>query len=143
MRIAVSACLLGICCKYNGGHNRSEALLKRLKGHEVYPGCPEQLGGLPTPRTPAEIVNGVVTDRNGRDVDEAFRAGAEKALRTVLDAGAELAVLQSRSPSCGPLQVYDGTFTGTLREGEGVFARMLRENGVRVLDIEDLPENGF
>lgn len=140
MRVLVSACLLGENCKYSGGNNLCPALLDWLQreGHEAVPVCPEQLGGLPTPRTPAEIVNGVVTDRDGRNVDAEFRRGAALALDIARREGTTLAVLQPRSPSCGARQVYDGTFTGRRVPGMGVFARLLAENGFRVLEPEDL-----
>ncbi len=141
MKVLVSACLLGENCKYSGGNNRCPALLDWLEreGHEAVPVCPEQLGGLPTPRTPAEIVDGVVTDRDGRNVDAEFRRGAALALETARREGAELAVLQPRSPSCGARQVYDGSFSGRKIDGMGVFARLLSENGFRALEPEDLP----
>ncbi len=134
MKVLVSACLLGENCKYSGGNNRNEKVLAFLRNHEAVPVCPEVLGGLPTPRKPAEIVNGVVTDREGKNVDREFRRGAELARRE----GAELAILQPRSPSCGARQVYDGTFSGRKIDGQGVFARLLLENGFRVLEPEDL-----
>ena len=93
MIIAVSACLLGENCKYNGGNNYSERLHEFLKGHSVAPVCPEVMGGLPTPRDPAEIIGGEVRQKNGRSVDEAFRQGAQAALKKVKDAGAELVIL--------------------------------------------------
>ena len=96
-------------------------------------------GGLPTPRTPAEIVGGAVTTRDGEDVDQAFRRGAEAALGIARREGAELAVLQPRSPSCGVKQVYDGTFSGRRVSGQGVFARLLAESGFPLLEPEDLP----
>ena len=141
MKVLVSACLLGENCKYSGGNNRCPALLDWLEreGHEAVPVCPEQLGGLPTPRTPAEITDGVVTARDGRNVDAEFRRGAALALEIARREGAELAVLQPRSPSCGVRQVYDGTFSGQKIDGMGVFARLLSENGFRVLEPEDLP----
>ena len=141
MKVLVSACLLGENCKYSGGNNRCPALLDWLEreGHEAVPVCPEQLGGLPTPRTPAETVDGVVTDRDGRNVDAEFRRGAALALETARREGAELAVLQPRSPSCGARQVYDGSFSGRKIDGMGVFARLLSENGFRALEPEDLP----
>ncbi|MEY8385779.1 DUF523 domain-containing protein [Oscillospiraceae bacterium 38-13] len=140
MKVLVSACLLGENCKYSGGNNRSPQVLKWLKdqGHEAVPVCPEVLGGLPVPRPPAEIVDGLVTDREGRNVDGAFRRGAELALETARREGAELAVLQPRSPSCGVRQVYDGTFRGRKIAGQGVFARLLAENGFRLLEPEEL-----
>lgn len=141
MKVLVSACLLGENCKYSGGNNLCPGLLDWLKteGHEAVPVCPEQLGGLPTPRTPAEIVGGAVTTRDGEDVDQAFRQGAEAALGIARREGAELAVLQPRSPSCGVKQIYDGTFSGRRVSGQGVFAKLLAENGFRLLEPGDLP----
>ncbi|MBS6525874.1 MAG: DUF523 domain-containing protein [Peptoniphilaceae bacterium] len=138
MIIGVSACLLGENCKYNGGNNESKKLKDYVEGHTVVPVCPEVMGGLPTPRDPAEIIGGVVRQKSGRSVDEEFRAGARAALKKIKDAGAELAILQSRSPSCGVKEIYDGTFTGHLVKGKGVFAAMLEEEGIRALDVEDL-----
>lgn len=138
MKILVSACLAGENCKYSGGNNYSEKLMKYLEGHEVVTVCPEVLGGLPTPRVPSEIVRGVVTNREGIVVDREFRLGAEKALKIALREKVDLAILQSRSPSCGPKEVYDGSFSKRLVPGMGVFARLLKENGVKILDIEDL-----
>lgn len=141
MKVLVSACLLGENCKYSGGNNLCPKLLRWLEreGHEAVPVCPEQLGGLPTPRTPAEIVNGVVTARDGRNVDAEFRRGAALALDAARREGAQMAVLQPRSPSCGARQVYDGTFSGRRIDGRGVFAGLLAESGFRVLEPEDLP----
>ncbi len=138
MIIAVSACLLGENCKYNGGNNYSERLHEFLKGHSVVPICPEVMGGLPTPRDPAEIIGGEVRQKSGRSVDEAFRKGARVALKKVKDAGAELVILQSRSPSCGVNEIYDGSFTGRRVKGKGVFARLLEEEGIRAVDVEDI-----
>lgn len=138
MIIGVSACLLGENCKYNGRNNESKKLKDYVKGHTVVPVCPEVMGGLPTPRDPAEIIGGVVRKKSGRSVDEEFRAGARAALKKIKDAGAELAILQSRSPSCGVKEIYDGTFTGHLVKGKGVFAAMLEEEGIRAMDVEDL-----
>lgn len=138
MIIAVSACLLGENCKYNGGNNYSEALHEFLKGHIVVPVCPEVMGGLPTPRDPAEIIGGEVRQKSGRSVDKAFRQGAQAALKKVKDAGAELVILQSRSPSCGVNEIYDGSFTGRRVKGKGVFARLLEEEGIRAVDVEDI-----
>ena len=138
MIIGVSACLLGENCKYNGGNNESKKLKDHVEGHTVVPVCPEVMGGLPTPRDPAEIAGGVVRQKSGRSVDEEFRAGARAALKKIKDAGAELVILQSRSPSCGVKEIYDGTFTGHLVKGKGVFAAMLEEEGIRAMDVEDL-----
>lgn len=138
MKILVSACLIGENCKYDGGNNRNEKLLSILRGHEVIPVCPEVLGGLPTPRVPSEIVGGVVVDRNGVSRDDSFRRGAEKALEIARREKPDLIILQSRSPSCGVNQIYDGTFSGTLIRGMGVFAKSLSDNGFNIKDIEDL-----
>ena len=138
MIIGVSACLLGENCKYNGRNNESKKLKDYVKGHTVVPVCPEVMGGLPTPRDPAEMIGGVVRQKSGRSVDEEFRAGARAALKKIKDAGAELAILQSRSPSCGVKEIYDGTFTGHLVKGKGVFAAMLEEEWIRAMDVEDL-----
>lgn len=141
MKALVSACLLGENCKYSGGNNLDPRVAEWLKreGLESVPVCPEQLGGLPTPRTPAEIVDGVVTTRDGEDVDQAFRRGAETALEIARREGAELAVLQPRSPSCGVKQIYDGTFSGRRISGQGVFAKLLAESGFPLLEPGDLP----
>ena len=138
MKTMVSACLAGENCKYNGGNNRNEKVLQLMQNNEVITVCPEQMGGLPTPRITAEIRNGLVTARDGRIVDSEFRAGAEKCLEIARQEQPDLIVLQSRSPSCGVKQRYDGTFTGTLVEGAGVTAQLLMENGFRVIDVEDL-----
>ncbi len=138
MKILVSACLIGQKCKYDGGDNRSEKLLAFTEGHEVIAVCPELAGGLQTPRVPCEIVDGVVFNADGENKDKEFRAGAERCLELARKEEIDLAVLQSRSPTCGVNRIYDGTFTGKLIEGSGVFASLLRENGFRVLDVEDL-----
>ena len=138
MKIAVSACLLGENCKYNGGNNYSEKVSKFVEGHEVILVCPEVLGGLPTPRESAEIVNGIVSHKDGTSVDAEFRRGAEMALSIVKDNQVDLVVLQSRSPSCGVNQIYDGSFTGKLIPGQGLFAELLQMNGIKVIDVEDL-----
>ena len=140
MKIMVSACLLGENCKYNGGNNRNPGLLHLLSGHKVIPVCPEVLGGLPTPRVPAEIVNGTVINREGVSVDDAFRRGAKKALEMARQEKPDLIILQSRSPSCGVKEIYDGTFSGKLVPGHGIFAEMALQAGFRVIDAEDAPE---
>ena len=138
MKILVSACLLGENCKYDGGNNRNENVLKYLEGHEVIPVCPEQIGGLPTPRPCSEIVNGIVTNSKGKSVDFEFRLGADMALKIAQTEQIDLAILQSRSPSCGINQIYDGTFSGTKITGHGIFAEKLIKAGFKVIDVEDL-----
>lgn len=138
MKIVVSACLLGENCKYSGGNNRNERVLQYLQGHEVIPVCPEVMGGLPIPRAPAEIVDGIVRTEAGKSVDDEFRKGAQMALQAAVSGGAEVAILQSRSPSCGPKEIYDGTFSKTKVLGKGIFAQMLCDTGIQVIDVEDL-----
>ena len=138
MKILVSACLLGMNCRYDGGNNRNPKVLALMDDNEMIPVCPECLGKLTSPRAPSEIVNGVVTDSEGRNVDAQFRKGAEEALKIALDNNVDYAILQSRSPSCGVKQIYDGTFSRTLIPGKGIFARLLDENGIRTIDLEDL-----
>ena len=140
MKIMVSACLLGENCKYNGGNNLSDKVTRFIKGHEVIPVCPEVMGGLPIPRVPSEIVNGVVTMADGRNVDTEFRKGAQIGLQLAKENEVDLVILQSRSPSCGVKQIYDGSFSGKKIDGQGIFARLLTENGFRIVDVEDLDD---
>ena len=140
MKIMVSACLAGEKCKYNGGDNRNEKVLQLFAGNDVITVCPEQMGGLPAPRVPSEIREGVVTAKDGRIVDAQFRTGAKKCLEIARREQPDLVVLQPRSPSCGVKQRYDGTFTGTLINEAGMTAQLLMENGFRCIDAEDLIE---
>ena len=137
MKIMVSACLLGQKCKYNGGDNYDERTAAAFRGHELVPVCPEVAGGLTVPRRPCEIAGGVVVNDRGENVDEAFRKGAEICLKKAVEEKIDLAVLQPRSPSCGVGRVYDGTFSGRLTEGSGVFAALLAENGFRVMTADE------
>jgi uncharacterized protein YbbK (DUF523 family) len=164
MKVCVSACLLGKNCKYNGGNNFTEAVVQFLKDKTVVSVCPEQLGGLPTPRVPSEIVHdsseqdsvkssdaplqknhtaapGRVMNKEGELVDGAFRTGAALAAKRAVDEGVTLAVLKANSPSCGVHHVYDGTFTGTIIEGKGVFAELLESYGIKVIDEDDVAQN--
>lgn len=141
MKILVSACLLGENCKYNGGNNLNQGVLEFIEGHEVIGVCPEQLGGLSTPRLPAEIVAGLVTNKEGVSVDNEFRKGAQEALAVALENKVDLAILQSRSPSCGVKEIYDGSFSGKKIKGQGVFAKLLSAREIKVLDAEDVAEH--
>ena len=141
MKILVSACLLGKNCKYNGGTNLIQGVLGFIEGHEVIGVCPEQLGGLSTPRLPAEMVEGIVTNKEGISVDAEFRKGAQTALAAALEIKVDLAILQSRSPSCGVKEIYDGSFSGKKIKGQGVFAKLLSAHGIKVLDAEDIDEH--
>lgn len=133
MNVLVSACLMGFRCRYDGGAQRLSCLDALRERHVLIPVCPEVMGGLPTPREPSEIRDGRVMSRDGRDVTQAFLCGAQEAVRLAQACGCECALLKERSPSCGLGKVYDGTFTGTLTEGDGVCARLLTERGVRVI----------
>ena len=141
MKILVSACLLGKNCKYNGGNNLNQSVLDFIEGHEVIGVCPEQLGGLSTPRLPAEMVEGIVTNKECISVDAEFRKGAQTALAAALEKKVDLAILQSRSPSCGVKEIYDGSFSGKKVKGQGVFARLLTKYSIKVLDAEDIAEH--
>ncbi len=136
--ILCSACLMGVSCRYDGKAKTNEKALKLLEDHHVVLVCPEQLGGLPTPRPPAEITNNMVVNKNGEDVTLQFSRGADEVLNIAKLVGAKDAVLKSNSPSCGSLHLYDGTFTGTLTEGDGVTASLLKKNGIRVVSENDL-----
>lgn len=137
MKIIVSACLLGKRCKYNGGDNYRQEVVDFCRGKEVIPVCPEIEAGMPCPRPPVEIVGGKVTDCHGKDVDEKYRKGVEKVLEEIGDTPVALAVLKSRSPTCGVHEIYDGTFTGRKIKGSGILAEALRNKGIPVIDEED------
>lgn len=139
MKILVSACLLGENCKYNGSNNYHRKVADFVKGHQVTAVCPEVLGGLPVPRTPAEIAGGAVINAGHTSVDGEFRKGAALALKQALDAQIDMAILQPRSPSCGLHQIYDGSFSGKLVEGQGIFARLLKEAGIKAIEADELP----
>ena len=138
MKIVVSACLLGDNCKYNGGNNYCPPVVEFTKGREVVPVCPEVLAGLGVPRTPIEIVDGTVLDKDGNSVDAALREAVEKILDQLAGEEIECVILKSRSPTCGVKQVHDGTFSGRLRDGMGVLAEALHKAGYRVIDAEDI-----
>ena len=139
-KLLVSACLLGENCKYSGGNNYTPAIEALREKFDVIPVCPEQLGGLPTPRLPSERVGARVLARSRADVTEAFRQGSEKTLAIARAGGAVRAVFQERSPSCGGACVYDGTFSGTLVPGQGVTAELLEKNGIRVYSGDRIGE---
>ena len=142
-KILVSACLLGICCRYDGRGNPDDAVLSLLNRDDItlIPVCPEQLGGLSTPRIPSERRGEPVVNRAGEDVTSQFIRGAEEALRIAKLYGCQVAVLKERSPSCGCGAIYDGSFTGTLVSGDGVTAELLQQHHILILGesrIDDL-----
>lgn len=138
MKILVSACLLGENCKYNGGNNYNAAVAEFVKDQDVLTVCPELMAGLGCPRTPIEIVDGVLMDRNGNNVDAAMREAVAKVMEMIRKEDIQCAVLQSRSPTCGVKQIYDGSFSGKRIPGSGVLAQALQQAGYRVIDAEDM-----
>ena len=137
--IVVSACLLGVRCNHRADANTSDAVVALGATHRLVAICPETVGGLPTPRPPAEVQpDGRVVNVDGVDVTDAYERGAAAAVRLARTTGAQLAVLKARSPSCGCREVYDGTSTRTRRAGEGVTARALREAGLIVRSEEEV-----
>ena len=138
MKILVSACLMGENCKYSGGNNYAPHVTDFLTGHVVTMICPEVLAGLGIPRTPIEIVDGRLMDRDGNSVDFMLRGTIRNLVARLKKQGYDCAVLQSRSPTCGVNEIYDGTFSGRLIPGMGVFAAALKEAGIPVIDAEDL-----
>lgn len=140
----VSACLLGDNCKYNGENNKNEKIIKFLEGKKYVGVCPEVAGGLPIPRQAAEIKDDLVWGKEGANYTDAFNKGAQKELERCLkeaaDAGEEieLAIMQPRSPSCGSGRIYDGTFSGVLIDGNGVFAGILKAKGINVVTADEI-----
>lgn len=140
MKILVSACLMGENCKYNGSNNYSAAVADFVKNKEILAICPEKMAGLGCPRTPIEIVDGLLMDRDGNNVDTIMREAVARAMEVIRKEDIDCVILQSRSPTCGVNQIYDGSFSGTLIPGSGIFAQALREEGYPVIDAEDLKE---
>lgn len=142
-KVLVSACLLGECCRYDGKGSVSEEVEHFLVGKEAIPICPEVMGGLSTPRTPCEIIKNRVMDKNGEDKSEAYQKGAQCVLALAKENQCKLAILKSRSPSCGSNQIYDGTFSGKLILGDGICAQLLKANQIVVLSEEELKNFDF
>lgn len=150
MNILVSACFLGVNCKYNGLNNQIEGMEEHLKDVNFIPVCPEQLGGLTTPRRPAEIEaeDGMavlegrtrVMNKAGEDVTMPFVKGAAEALKLARLYHCDAAILKQRSPSCGSEEIYDGSFVGTKRKGAGVTAALLEQEGIRVYSEDNFEE---
>jgi uncharacterized protein YbbK (DUF523 family) len=141
--ILVSACLLGEPCRYDGRSKPCREVIALGQRYTLVPVCPEQAGGLPTPREPSEIQpGGGVRSVSGRNVSFEYMRGASVCLRTMRESGALLAVLKARSPACGSGAVYDGSFSGTLTEGDGIFAGLLKKRGFPVLTEEEIDSIG-
>lgn len=132
----VSACLAGLPCRYDGRSKPCPEVMELVRSGKAIPLCPEQLGGLTTPRPPCEIRDGRAVDSTGTDRTEAYQRGAQAVLAAAQAYGATQALLQNRSPSCGTGWIYDGTFSKTLVQGDGITARLLAENGIQVIGIE-------
>ena len=140
MKIMVSACLLGDNVKYDGNNNYNQELVDFLKDHEVIKVCPESLGGLPTPRVPSEILNNKVINEEGTDVTKEFTEGALRTLEIANENDVKIAILKSNSPSCGFNSIYDGTFTHNIIKGHGITAKLLNDNGIKVLNENNYQE---
>lgn len=137
MKYLISSCLIGDNCKYNGGNNLDNiAKLLYDKGLALSV-CPEVLGGLSTPRVPAEIIGDKIISKEGIDVTKEYDLGAEITLKYALDNDIKIAILQARSPSCGSSQIYDGTHSGKLIKGEGNTTKLLRKHGIKVITIDE------
>ena len=134
----ISACLAGINCRYDGGSKPNQKVIELVKQGKAILVCPEQLAGLTTPRTPAEEKDGKIITKDGKDLTKEFQKGAQEALKIARLSNCKEAILKAKSPSCGCGKVYDGSFSGNLIDGDGVFTRLLKENNIRVITEEDL-----
>ncbi len=139
--ILVSACLVGLNCKYNGKNNYNEKIFELVKEGKAIPICPEQLGGLTTPRKPSEIkyINGErrVINIDGVDVTEEYEKGAKEVLELAKKLNVTKVILKDRSPACGKGKIYDGTFTGNLKDDNGILADLLIKNNIEVISLEE------
>lgn len=139
--ILVSACLIGINCRYDGKSQYNEKVLQLVKEGKAIPICPEQLGGLATPRNPAEIIkkdNKVcIIDNQNTDMTDAFMKGANEVLKLAKELDINKAILKSKSPSCGVGKVYSGNFDGKIVDGNGVLAQLLMDNGIEVINADE------
>ncbi len=140
--ILVSACLAGINCKYNGKNNYNEKIFKLVKEGKAIPVCPEQMGGLTTPRLPSEIkiIEGkkIVVNSENKDVTKHFERGAIEVLEFAKKLNIKRAILKSKSPSCGLGKIYSGNFDNELVSGNGILVDLLLENGIEVVSSEDV-----
>jgi uncharacterized protein YbbK (DUF523 family) len=138
--IIVSACLAGVACRYNGNAFPIPAIIAMFQKGTALPVCPEMLAGLPAPRPPAELRNGRVLSNSGEDVTEEFLLGAKMGLAIALAARCRKAIVKAKSPTCGSGSIYDGTFSGKVIPGDGVFSKLLKEYGIEVITEEDLED---
>jgi len=135
-----SSCLLGINCAWNGSNKLNQKVVELSKKEILIPVCPEQLGGLPTPREPSEQKGEKVVSKSGKDVTKNFKKGAEEVLKIAKLFNIKEAILKQKSPSCGSGLIYDGTFSGIITRGDGVTASLLKNNNIRVISEEDVKE---
>lgn len=133
MNILISGCLLGLKCRYDGKEKKLPEIEKLIKEYNLIPICPEQLGGLVTPRTPAEIINAKVITQDNKDVTDKYKLGAEEALKLAKLFDCKKAILKENSPSCGCGKIYDGTFSHKLIDGNGITADLFLKNNIEVL----------
>ena len=134
----ISACLVGIPCRWDAVSKPKEKIIEMLKLGEVIPLCPEQLGGLTTPREPSEIVGDMVISKSGKDVTEEFHRGAKITLDIAKELNCTKAILKAKAPSCGCNKIYDGTFSRKLISGDGITAKLLKENGIEIITEEEI-----
>ena len=137
-KILISACLAGVNCKYDGGNNSNNKIIELIKNGNAILICPEQLGGLKTPRTSAERLENQVLTKDNQNVTEEYFKGANEVLEIAKKFNIKKAILKSRSPSCGKNKIYDGTFSHTLTNRDGVTAELLRKNGIEVITEEEI-----
>lgn len=133
----VSSCLIGINCRYDGANCYNEKIKKMYDEGKLLPVCPEELGGLSTPRVPSEIIDSKVISKDGKDVTTEFLSGANKVLEIVKKNKIKKAILKSKSPSCGYKLIYDGSFSGNLVNGNGLTAQILIDNGIELYSERD------
>ena len=136
-KLLVSACLAGFPCRYDGKTKPVKEIVELVESGKAIPFCPEVEGGLPTPRIPSEQLKDKVINEEGIDVTENYNLGAKKALEVCQNNNISKAILKAKSPSCGVGKVYDGTFSGTLIEGDGVTTTLLKDNNIKVINEED------
>jgi len=135
-KIIVSSCLAGFCCRYDGDHKERIDIVKLVEEGRAIPVCPEQLGGLSTPREPAELHGDKVITNTGKDVTSEYVKGAAEALKMLKLTGSKKAILKSKSPMCGCDLIYDGSYSGKTIKGDGIFTTLLKENGIEVESID-------
>ena len=138
MNILISGCLLGLKCRYDGKEKKLPEIEKLIEVYNLIPVCPEQLGGLPTPRIPAERVNNKVVNQAGVDVTKEYQLGAEEALKVAKLYNCKKAILKEKSPSCGCGKIYDGTFSKNLIVGNGITADLLLKNGIEIFGESEI-----